>query len=217
MKFFLGPLIDKMVTVSEEWVAISILRCIEMEKAVVEGGGATGVAAVLAGLCPELRGKKVVIALCGGNIDTTVLGRCLDRGLAADGRLVKFSVTVSDRPGGIAELARTLAKTGVTIKDMVHERAWIKNDIFSVEVLVVVETRDAEHAAEMVRVLKDNYDKLSFTGHGGALGIEIGEEEDDDDDDEEIGFSDSLSVGNAGIRRRSLSRRRLSIATTTFA
>lgn len=49
-----------MVTVSEEWVAISILRCIEMEKAVVEGGGATGVAAVLAGLCPELRGKKFV-------------------------------------------------------------------------------------------------------------------------------------------------------------
>ena len=49
---------------------------------------------------------RVVIPLCGGNIDTTVLGRCLDRGLAADGRLVKFSVTVSDRPGGIAELAR---------------------------------------------------------------------------------------------------------------
>ena len=50
--------------------------------------------------------SRVVIPLCGGNIDTTVLGRCLDRGLAADGRLVKFSVTVSDRPGGIAELAR---------------------------------------------------------------------------------------------------------------
>ncbi len=47
-----------------------------------------------------------MIALCGGNIDTTVLGRCIDRGLAADGRLVKFSVTVSDRPGGIAELAK---------------------------------------------------------------------------------------------------------------
>ena len=51
-------MIDKMVTVSEEWVAISILRCIEMEKAVVEGGGASGVAAVLAGLLPELEGKK---------------------------------------------------------------------------------------------------------------------------------------------------------------
>lgn len=43
---------------------------------------------------------RVVIPLCGGNIDTTVLGRCLERGLAADGRLVKFTVTVSDRPGG---------------------------------------------------------------------------------------------------------------------
>lgn len=53
-----APLVDKMVTVSEEWIAISILRLIEQEKAVVEGGGASGVAAVLAGLVPELRGKK---------------------------------------------------------------------------------------------------------------------------------------------------------------
>lgn len=78
--------------------------------------------------------SRVVIPLCGGNIDTTILGRCLDRGLAADGRLVKFSVTVSDRPGGIAELAKTLCELGVSVKDMMHERAWIKNDIFSVEV-----------------------------------------------------------------------------------
>ena len=77
---------------------------------------------------------SVVILLCGGNIDTTVLGRCLERGLAADGRLVKFTVTVSDRPGGIAELARTLCELGVSIKDMMHERAWIKSDIFSVQV-----------------------------------------------------------------------------------
>ena len=58
MQIITAPLIDKMVTVSEEWVAISILRCVEMEKAVVEGGGASGIAAVLAGLCPELKGKK---------------------------------------------------------------------------------------------------------------------------------------------------------------
>ena len=50
-----------MVTVSEEWVAIAILRCLEMEKAIVEGGGASGVAAVLAGLCPELKGKKYIL------------------------------------------------------------------------------------------------------------------------------------------------------------
>merc|ERR1719270_2658591 len=117
-----APLIDKMVTVTEEWIAISILRLIEMEKAVVEGGGASGVAAVLANLVPELKGKKVVIPLCGGNIDTTILGRCLDRGLAADGRLVKFSVTVSDRPGGIADQESLLSELGVSIKDITQER-----------------------------------------------------------------------------------------------
>merc|ERR1719461_2381917 len=159
-----APLIDKMVTVSEEWIAIAILRLVEMEKAVVEGGGASGVAAVLANLVPELKGKKVVIPLCGGNIDTTILGRCLDRGLAADGRLVKFTVTVSDRPGGIAELAGFLCKLGVSIKDMMHERAWIKNDIFSVEVLVVAETRDTEHASQMLTMLRSKYSNLTVQG-----------------------------------------------------
>lgn len=53
-----------------------------------------------------------MIPLCGGNIDSTVLGRCIDRGLAADGRLCRFVVTVSDRPGGIAELTRLLASLG---------------------------------------------------------------------------------------------------------
>lgn len=77
---------------------------------------------------------RVVLPLCGGNIDTTVLGRCLDRGLACDGRLLKFSVTVSDRPGGIADLCRHMAAIGISIKDIMHERAWIQSDIFSVEV-----------------------------------------------------------------------------------
>merc|ERR1719233_2288207 len=121
-----APLIDRMLVVEEDFIAISILRLIEVEKSVVEGAGATGLAALIQGLCPELKGKKVVIALCGGNIDTTILGRCLDRGMAADGRLVKFSCTISDRPGGMAELTNLLYKVGVTIKDIQQERAWIK-------------------------------------------------------------------------------------------
>ena len=56
---------------------------------------------------------RVVILLCGGNIDTTILGRCLERGLAADGRLCRFVVTVSDRPGGIAELTKLMSGMGV--------------------------------------------------------------------------------------------------------
>lgn len=55
----------------------------------------------------------MVIALCGGNIDTTALGRVIERGLAAEGRLVRFGVRVSDRPGGIAELTKRIADVGV--------------------------------------------------------------------------------------------------------
>ena len=75
-------------------------------------------AAVLPGgpLYGKFKGKNVVVPLCGGNIDTTTLGRVIDRGLAADQRLIRFSATVSDRPGGIATLARDMADMSVSVK-----------------------------------------------------------------------------------------------------
>ncbi|RCN26513.1 hypothetical protein ANCCAN_27760 [Ancylostoma caninum] len=91
----LEGLVDKDVLVCEESTALSILRLIEMEKAVVEGGGAVGLAAMITGKLPE-----VVTILTGGNIDTTILGRTIERGLAVDGRLIRLEVVVSDRPGG---------------------------------------------------------------------------------------------------------------------
>lgn len=78
----------------------------------------------------------MVLILSGGNIDTTILGRCLERGLAVDGRLVKCKVTVSDRPGGISDLCKTISSIGVSIKDVIHERAWVASDVFSVEVSI---------------------------------------------------------------------------------
>lgn len=72
----------------------------------------------------------------GGNIDTTTLARSLERGMAAEGRLVKFKVTVSDRPGGMADMCSLLATIGVTIRDCVPERAWVKGDVFSCQVSI---------------------------------------------------------------------------------
>ncbi|KAL1455467.1 hypothetical protein WDU94_009558 [Cyamophila willieti] len=157
-----APLIDKMVVVGEEWIAMAILRLVEMEKCVVEGAGASGLAAILSGQCDELVGKRVVLPLCGGNIDTTILGRCIERGLAADGRLVKFSVNLSDRPGGIAELCTILASVGVSIKDIMHERAWVTRDVFSVKVKVMCETRDMDHVKILKDVIHQNYNIVSF-------------------------------------------------------
>lgn len=103
-----------------------------------------------------------MVLLCGGNIDTTVFGRCLERGLAAEGRLVKFNVEVSDRPGGINDLCSRLVRLGVSIKDIMHERAWLR-DIYTVEVKVVCETRDWEHSLELKNELKKYYSKVQFS------------------------------------------------------
>jgi len=93
-----------------------------------------------------MKGKNVVIPLCGGNIDTTVLGRVIDRGLAADNRLVRFVSTVSDRPGGIAQLTTLLAKNNASIKDIYHERAWLHSSITNVQVKCVVELQVSERS-----------------------------------------------------------------------
>ncbi|XP_052863075.1 L-threonine ammonia-lyase [Anopheles cruzii] len=155
------PLLDKMVVVKEEWIALAILRLVELEKCVVEGAGATGLAAIMAGHLNEFLGKRVVLLICGGNIDTTMFGKCLERGMAAEGRLQRFTVTVSDGPGGVAKLCNLMADLGVSIKDIMHERAFIR-DIHHVEVKVICETRDWEHSQEMRKSLQTAYDKVQF-------------------------------------------------------
>jgi len=140
-------LVDKTLLVGEHEIALAILRLLELEKAVVEGAGAAPLAACLAGLVPELKGKNVVLPLCGGNIDTPILGRVLERGLASDGRLYRFRATISDRPGGLARFAGLIAEEGASILDVAHDRAFASDDINTVTVHCVVETRDADHIA----------------------------------------------------------------------
>ncbi|KAM3960493.1 L-threonine ammonia-lyase-like [Aphomia sociella] len=154
--------VDKMIVVKEDWVARAIMHLVEEERFVVEGAGAVTIAAIMAGLFPNLKGKNVVCIISGGNIDTTILARALERGMAAEGRLVKFKVTVSDRPGGMAEMCALLAGIGVTLRDCVPERAWVKGDVFSVEMKVIVETRGWEHAKELIELVKKNYKEYFF-------------------------------------------------------
>ncbi|KAF1329134.1 Threonine ammonia-lyase, partial [Globisporangium splendens] len=147
--------VDQIVTVSERAIALSVLRLVEKEKVVVEGGGACSLAALIDNKLPELKGKRVVLPLCGGNIDVPVLGRVIERGLAADGRLVRFVATVSDRPGGIAQLANLLWECGVSVKDIYHERAWVHASVSNVAVKCVVETQSYDHGLELKKRLED--------------------------------------------------------------
>ena len=152
------PLVDKVLLVSEQHIALAILRFLELEKSVVEGAGAAGLAACLAGLVPHLKGKKVVLPLCGGNIDSSTLGRVLERGLAHDGRLCRLTVTISDRPGGLARFAAIVGEEGGSIMEIDHDRAFASEDISTVMVHCVIETRDQAHlAAIKARLTKEGF------------------------------------------------------------
>lgn len=149
--------VDECVLATEKEISLAVLRLLENEKIVVEGGGASGLAALLPGGAldrADMKGKNIVVPLCGGNIDTTVLGRVLDRGLAADKRLVNFYATVSDRPGGIAKLTALLSEQGASIKDIYHERAWLHTSVDQVQVKCVVELQGAEHGKRVHDALK---------------------------------------------------------------
>ena len=148
--------VDQAVTVTEEQVAIAILRLVELEKGVVEGAAATPLAACLSGKLKEFAGKKCVLLLCGGNIDPNVLSRVIERGLVADGRLGRFIAVISDRPGGLADLATQIAATGASIKQVVHDRAFASSDVSAVNVLCTVETRNHEHLTRLRAQLKSH-------------------------------------------------------------
>ncbi|HYE32185.1 MAG TPA: pyridoxal-phosphate dependent enzyme [Methylomirabilota bacterium] len=150
------PLVHQMVQVQEETLALAMLRLAELERCIIEGAGAAGLAALLGGHLPQLVGKTVVLLLSGGNIDPLAHSRVIERGLAADGRIYRFDVLLKDRPGGLAQLSALLAGVGANVTEIVHNRTFAGPDLSRVHVLCTVETRDREHIGEIQKCLADN-------------------------------------------------------------
>ncbi|MEO7714751.1 MAG: threonine ammonia-lyase [Capsulimonas sp.] len=148
-------LVDEVVSVTEDELALAILRLAELEKAVVEGAGSAPLAACLAQKIPWILGKKVVLTLCGGNIDPSVLCRVIEKGLVADGRLCRFTASISDKPGGLSEFTALVASSGASVKEITHERAFAGGDVSAVQVLCVVETQDREHIRRLYNLLRE--------------------------------------------------------------
>ena len=146
--------VDRVVRVEEKWISLAILRMLELEKTVVEGAAAVPLAAMMSGQIPGLKGKRVALVVCGGNIDPVVLGRVIEKGLVHDGRLTRFTVRISDRPGGLAELCRVIASCGASVNQVDHDRAFSGPDVTATHVVCTVETRDRDHVAELHRALR---------------------------------------------------------------
>ena len=140
-----APRVDRVVTVDEQLLSLAVLRLLELEKTSCEGAGAAALAAIMGAAGQDLKGLKVVLLLCGGNIDPTVLHRVIDHGLAVDGRLWRFTATVSDRPGGMARLTQVIADAGASVLEINHDRAFSGPEVFSTTVEVTVETADQDH------------------------------------------------------------------------
>jgi threonine dehydratase len=149
-----APLVDRVVTVGEEALSLAVLRLLELEKTVVEGAGAAALAGIMGDAGAELAGRRVVILLCGGNIDLTILDRVIKHGLAADGRLWRFTTQVSDRPGGMAKLTAAIAAAGASVQEITHDRAFSGPDVFSATVEVTVETADRDHVVALHKQLR---------------------------------------------------------------
>lgn len=144
--------VEDILLVSEGDLEQAIVMLLEIEKTVVEGAGAAGLAALIAH--PErFSGKRVGLVLCGGNIDPIVLAEIIERGMARSGRLARITVAVRDAPGGLAGVTSRLADLGANIDEIHHQRTFSTLPVQSVEVEFVLRTRGADHIRDIVAAL----------------------------------------------------------------
>ena len=151
------PIVEKLVSdvvvVDELEIERAIVLLIEIEKTVAEGAGAAGLAAVLAHP-GRFTGRKLGLVLCGGNIDTRVLSSVLLRGLARDGRLLRLSIDIPDRPGALADLAGRIGQAGGNIVEVEHQRTFTERSARAVTVQATIEVVDAAHGEKLVASLE---------------------------------------------------------------
>lgn len=144
--------VDDVLLVEEGEIEHAILLLVEVEKTVVEGAGAAGLAAVLQHR-KRFAGKRVALVLTGGNVDSLTLAAVIQRGLARAGRLVRIVVTLQDIPGSLAQIAQVFAETRANIEEVRHQRAFSALAGRSAEVEFVLQTRGHDHNAEIVSLL----------------------------------------------------------------
>jgi threonine dehydratase len=145
-------LVDEIVLVTEDQIERAVASLIAIEKSVVEGAGATALAAVLAN--PTLfAGRNVGLVLTGGNIDTRLIASVLTRELAREGRLTEFAIDIVDRPGQLAAVAALLAQAGANIIEVSHQRTFSDLPAKATLLQLVIETRDRAHLEDVLAKL----------------------------------------------------------------
>lgn len=144
--------VDGIVTVSDDEISAAILALMEQHKLVTEGAGAVAVAAAMFNKI-DLKGKKTVCLLSGGNIDVTILSRVISRGLLMSGRSCQLKIELVDKPGQLTGVAKIIASLGGNVTSVFHERANEGSDVNGCYLRVGLETRNFEHKEEIKQAL----------------------------------------------------------------
>jgi threonine dehydratase len=147
-------LTDDMLLVEEGDIEEAVRLLLEVEKTVVEGAGAAGLAALLK-YPGRFKDAEVGVVLSGGNIDMLILSSIIQRGLVRSGRLVRLRVATRDVPGSLAAVTRLIADAEANIVEIVHQRAFSQLPVQSAEVELVLQTRGLEHVHRIVGVLTE--------------------------------------------------------------
>lgn len=146
--------VDDLVLVDEGDIEQAIVMLLEIEKTLVEGAGAAGLAAVLK--YPErFAGQKVGLVLCGGNIDPLLLASIIERGMVRAGRLARIQVNARDVPGNLARITGIVAEAGANIDEVHHQRAFTLLAAQNVAIELVLQTRGREHIAQVIERLRE--------------------------------------------------------------
>lgn len=150
---YISKYVDDVVTVTEDEIAEAIVLLMERAKTVVEGAGATGMAALLAGKLKAT--KKCGVVLSGGNIDMNIVEKVIERGLSRHGRLIRLSVLVDDVPGMLNKITTCLAQQKANVLEVEHDRISGGLALLETRIDLMVETNSEDHAARIKKALKD--------------------------------------------------------------
>ena len=152
-------LVDEVVEVEEDDIARAIAHCVQNLRLVVEGAGAAGVAALLAGKVAVKPEQIVCTPLCGGNIDANLLNRVLEQVMVKQGRYLVLKTLVNDQPNSLSPLIAQVARMGANVIDVFHRRAFWLAPLSKVGIEMVLEVRDEAHGQQVV-------DDLIAAGYG---------------------------------------------------
>ena len=145
--------VDDILLVDEGDIEQAIVMLLEIEKTLVEGAGAAGLAAMLKN--PErFAGRQVGLVLGGGNIDPMLLAAIIERGMVRAGRLARIRVSSRDVPGSLARITAIVAEAGANIDEVHHQRAFTLLAAQNVEIELVIQTRGREHIRAVIEALR---------------------------------------------------------------